>query len=900
MSLAVSLNNALSGLNINRQSLAVLSQNIANANTQGYSRKIITQDSLYLDGQGVGVSIKDVSRKVDDYLIRSVRAQSAQVGQGDVVSDYFDRIQILVGKPGSRDSFDSDISNFFNSVQSLAQTPEDTSQRVNMMKSSETLARNISNLSNGLNDLRFQADQDMKAMVTAVNHDISEIDKLNKTVNSEMALGKPVGELLDKRDALIKDLAQYMDIQTYERSTGDMNIATTSGLALLDESVYVLTYTPAGSVDAFTNDSVLSGVYINRTDEAGNFIGAPKELVSSGTSGTVVSSIVSGKMRGLTDLRDIHIPAMLAQIDTLAANLRDAMNAIHNTGTGFPGATSYTGTRPVVAEEYTQWSGSLRIAALNSDGLPATGSYLDETVSRALTLDLSTLNTGAGVGRPDVQGIVDAINDYYGVPQNKLELGNMNNIRLVSNNTIMPTQPAQFSFDFDIQNFSNSNADMFITDVQILDSTGANMTNMVTNYPTVTLAGTYDTVQGSKKITVNTVGSNGLANGDKVYLTVPSGAIDNIPAGNFGQFFTVTNVTSTGFDIEMDRELQNTGTFAVSGQMAVPKYASATPNETRRTTSDGMLVANLSSNPASTFYTINVNMAVDDGNGNISTSLVSYRVSNNQSNLLNDHFVAFSATNNARIVTPASSQPLIQAKLVDDKGVELPKSAGRYTSTKMGYLQLESATGAFIAIDSLDSVQLGRPNSDLVTVGTNRGFSHYFELNNFFVRNQNADNNTVAGSARDLAVETRLSNNVNLISLGKLSATPNNIDGTPSYTYQRTIGDNRVIQAIASLGSQTMEFAAAGGLGQTTVVLGTYAGQIIGAAANVANAANTTKTNAQTLLDGYNQRSDSISGVNLDEELANTIIYQNAYSASARIITVVSQLFDTLIESVGR
>ena len=55
----------------------------------------------------------------------------------------------------------------------------------------------------------------------------------------------------------------------------------------------------------------------------------------------------------------------------------------------------------------------------------------------------------------------------------------------------------------------------------------------------------------------------------------------------------------------------------------------------------------------------------------------------------------------------------------------------------------------------------------------------------------------------------------------------------------------------------------------------------MGAAATNSAASTTLKANAQTLLDGYNQRSDSISGVNLDEELANTIIYQNAYSASA-------------------
>ncbi len=68
-------------------------------------------------------------------------------------------------------------------------------------------------------------------------------------------------------------------------------------------------------------------------------------------------------------------------------------------------------------------------------------------------------------------------------------------------------------------------------------------------------------------------------------------------------------------------------------------------------------------------------------------------------------------------------------------------------------------------------------------------------------------------------------------------------------------------------------------------------------AATNAVTARSNYTNANALLDGYNENSSAISGVNLDTELANTIIYQNAYSASARVITVANQLFDVLLSS---
>lgn len=903
MSLTLALNNSLSGLNINRQSLAVLSQNIANANTQGYSRKIIEQESLYLDGNGAGVNIKDISRKVDEYLIRSVREQTSKVGQGDTVNDYSDRIQILLGKPGNKDSIDSNIGSFFNAVQSLAETPENSSLRVNAVNLGKTLAGRVNDLSAGLNDLRFQADQDIRLMVDSVNADLVEIDKLNKTINNEGGLGKSVVELEDKRDVLIKNLSSYLDIQVYAKSTGEINITTVSGLSLLDDSVYELSYNAAGSVDSFVNNASIAPLEIYRLDETGNRIGTAKILISAGNSDTIISSVTSGKLAGLVEMRDKQIPAILTQLDNLAMVLRDQMNLIHNIGTGYPGAANLTSTHLMGADEYSQWGGKVRIAILGSDGKPLSSRYTDESVTRPLNLDLSTLDTGVGAGQPSIQGIVDEINRAFGVPQAKVELGNINNISLVSNSTSLPGSPPQLNFDFNMENISATNAKVFVTGVQVLDSGGVALTTPTSTLPTVALAGTYTTVAGSKTLTINTTGTNDLRDGDKIYLTAPSGAIDGIPTTDFGRFFTVSNIQSGSFDVTVSTAASAGGAFTVAGQTAIPKYVEITAGDLVRTKNSGTITADLSGNSTSPYYTVNMNFSVDDGTGNIVSSVVSYRINNNDSNLLNARYAALAATGSGNIVYPASLKPVAIASLVDENGVELSKINGVYTTTQKGYLKIESGdSNSYIAIDSLDSNEQGKPNDTPKTAATNRSFSHYFGLNNFFVDDGDPRTIKTVGSAAALKVETRLSTNPNLIALGKLTASPlpNDTSKPPLYTYERNVGDNSIIQALAKLGIQGVDFAAAGGLGQTKIPFGSYAGQIIGAASTNANASKTQKDNAQTLLDGYNQRSDSISGVNLDEELANTIIYQNSYGASARIITVVSTLFDTLIQAVSR
>jgi len=901
MSLTLSLNNALSGLNINRQALSVLSQNIANSNTPGYSRKIINQESVYLDGNGAGVDIKSITRKVDEYLTRSIRLQSSKYEQNNTISDYADRIQILLGKPGNQDSIDSAIGNFFNSLQSLASTPENSSLRVNAVNVGKNLAGNISSLSTGLNDLRFQADQDVQATVSVVNADLVEIDKLNKTINSESVLGKSVTELEDKRDALIKHLSENIDVLTYTKSSGEVSISTSSGVALLDENVYQLSYKPAASAESFVNNSSLSALEVYRLDENGNQTGKPKDLVTAGTSDTIISSISYGKLAGLITMRDDQLPAIVSQLDNLAMTLRDGMNAIHNSGAGFPGATSLTGTHLLNATDSSLWSGKIRIAALGSDGKPVAGSYADETINRPLVVDLSTLDTGGGTGQPSVQGIIDEINRTLGVPQNKVEIGNINNLSLVSNSKTMPSSPPQFNFDFNMENISASNAKVFITGTQVFDSTGVAMATPTSTLPSVTLAGTYSTVAGSTTVTVNTSGTNTLNDGDTIYLSPPSGAIDGIGTTDFGQFFTVRNVTSTGFDIVTTTAASAGGSFSVAGQTAIPKYVTVAAGDAVRGKSSGTVTADLSANSISPFYTVSVSVGVQDEAGNISTSVVSYRINNNASNLLNNRYAPISATGDGKIVYPNDNNPVIKASLVDADGNELPKTQGIYTSNQKGYLKIESGTsGGYIAIDSLTSTELGKPSDRPPVAATNRNFSHFFGLNNFFVDDgEDAHTIKTSGSAAALKIEQRLSEDPNLIALGKLSAVPNSSDTniTPSYGYERSIGDNTVIQALAKLGTQAINFNIAGGLGQTSKTFSAYSGQIIGAAATNANAATTLKDNAKTLLDGYGQRSDSISGVNLDEELANTIIYQNSYSASARIITVVNTLFDVLLQA---
>ncbi len=908
MSLQLTLNNALSGLNVNKQALTVLSQNIANANNPDYSRKIITQEAQYIDGNGVGVRISDISRQVDQYLQQSIQMQQGDVGKTAVISDFMDRIQVLIGKPGAANSMDSYITNFFNSMQTLAERPDLSSARLDAVNNGDQLARTISSLASSLQSLRLSADQSVNETVQNINNKLKELFNVNQSLSAAYNTGRSQAELLDKRDTLLRDIGKNIDINMFYRNDGTVQVYAGSGQTLLDSTLYQLSYTSAPTQTTFITDASLSPIYVYRTQDGKN-VGEPATLMPGGPSSQLVPTITTGKIRGLMDLRDQVLPAMVEQLDMLASRLRDQLNAIHNAGTGYPGAASLTGTRAFDPTDYAQWNGSVRIALTDNLGNPLPSPYSGESGLRPLTLDLSTLDTGTGngAGQPSMQTIIDEINRYYATPQNKASVGNINNIRLASDSLSIPGTPPSFVFDFDLENTSAANADFFVSDIHVMNDANVDITSVTSTVPKVNLAttNTFVTTAASSVVTVNTAGAaNGLLEGQRVFISDPGAAVNGIPRSALNQFFTITNVTPTSFQIVIPNNVVATsgGGVNLAGMTANPKYTTVEPGEQARTNTDGKFTADLTGNTTSSFYTIVATIGVDDGNGGVKTATISYKVANNQSELFNTRYSASTLTGEGTLVRPNINTPYARATMVDADGKELPKDAnGKYYQGGQGYLKLATTnTDTYLAIDSLNSQQLGKPLQVPPVDGTDRGFSYFFELNNFFTSNApTTTGDTVQNSAMNLAVESRLLRNPSLVSTGVLTAVASPADPSlpPPYTYARAIGDNSIIQRLANLKSAQVQFDTAGGITGTTETLGQYSSEILAVTAAAATGAATNKNGAQTLLDGFTQRANAVSGVNLDEELANTVIYQNAYAASARIISVTNDLFDSLLKA---
>src|SRR5690606_9603857 len=133
---------------------------------------------------------------------------------------------------------------------------------------------------------------------------------------------------------------------------------------------------------------------------------------SSGVNQDITTILRSGKIKGLLDVRDREIPDMLDQLDQIASRLRDELNAIHNSGSGIPAASTLTGDRLVGYDEGLEWSGTVRIAALMTDGLAPDSRYDNsEAGFPALDLDMDALRSEYG-DLLTVETIMKEINEH--------------------------------------------------------------------------------------------------------------------------------------------------------------------------------------------------------------------------------------------------------------------------------------------------------------------------------------------------------------------------------------------------------------------------------------------------------------------------------------------------------
>jgi flagellar hook-associated protein 1 FlgK len=339
------INSALSltsgALEADQAALSVVANNVANANTTGYT--VETPDwqenqPINVGGIQVGDGVTETGstsqrdRVLEERLDQQQQLASASSSRLTALNSMQ---ALFTPDSGSSSStagdIGSDITSFFDSFSSLESDPTDNALREQVLSSASTLAGDISSAANSLNAQSASLDQNASGIVSQVNSLTGAIAQLNFQIQSTSP-DADAGTLEDQRQQDLSQLSQLIGINQVTTENNGLSITTTSGQLLVSEgqNFQLSTGTVNGATDFF-----LGGADIT------------SELATGG-----------GQLGGYLTARDVDIPGALTSLDQLAYSISTAVNAQNNSGTDLDGVTGTLGNPLYIFHEPTTVAGS--------------------------------------------------------------------------------------------------------------------------------------------------------------------------------------------------------------------------------------------------------------------------------------------------------------------------------------------------------------------------------------------------------------------------------------------------------------------------------------------------------------------------------------------------------------
>jgi flagellar hook-associated protein 1 FlgK len=370
--LTLALRTAHSGLLANQTALDAVARNVANVNTPGYSRKIVNLQNQVLAGDGVGVQVGELTRRIDEGLIKSLRTETGTLGTLSTQRDFYARIQDLFGTPESNTSLSHTLAQFQAGLESLALAPQGALEQKEAVRRGEDAALQLNGMSTAIQGMRQEADAKIGQTVDEVNDLLARTADLNNKIIRNEAVGRGTTDLQDERDKVVDRLSELIDIRVFKRGDGDLVVQTAGGVTLVDNVAATLSHVSAANVDATTTHA--------EGDLDGIFVGDP------GRGNDITASVRSGQLSGLIELRDSILPDLQSAVDELAAEVRDGFNQVHNRGVAFPGLQQSNGSRIFVepaTQTVTLGSGDVTLALFDAAGDQAAATTLETVMQSA-------------------------------------------------------------------------------------------------------------------------------------------------------------------------------------------------------------------------------------------------------------------------------------------------------------------------------------------------------------------------------------------------------------------------------------------------------------------------------------------------------------------------------------
>ncbi|MGZ8223865.1 MAG: flagellar hook-associated protein FlgK [Methylobacter sp.] len=307
------LGTALSGLTAAQHALETASHNIANVNTEGYSRQRVELGTRPAEFTGAGyigqgVNVNTVARSYDRFITNQLTSSTSAFSESDAFYALASRVDNIISNEAT--GLSPALKSFFNSVNEIVNDPSSIPARQVLISEAESLTQQFNTLSSQFRDLRTQANNQLQGTVDDINSFAESIASLNAKIilDSNRTSSKQLpNDLLDQRDALVAKLAEKVSVSTIPQQDGSLTVFIGSGQSLV-LGVEAATVSLAGS----STDPSYKSILVDGQD--------------------ITQHITGGELSGTLNFRDKVLDPAQQQLGLLSAGLAIEFNKLHATG----------------------------------------------------------------------------------------------------------------------------------------------------------------------------------------------------------------------------------------------------------------------------------------------------------------------------------------------------------------------------------------------------------------------------------------------------------------------------------------------------------------------------------------------------------------------------------------
>ena len=382
------LSSAKLGLLAQQLAIEVTGQNIANVETEGYSRQDVTFEANTprhaikygsMHQIGTGVRVAGIERAHDQFLFEQIMDEGDLTGSTEIKKEIFEQLEVLFNE-GSGRSLNDALSSFFASAHDLATNARGLSERADLVSKAEHLSSTFNQTGKQLFTIQRNIDSTIATEVTEINSLTTQIGKLNESIHAnEPASQYKANDLRDNRDRLVKELSKKIDIQLIEESDNQISLTLKDGTALvLKDQVFDLSTSINGNNESFYD------VYID----------------SGSATKDITSTITGGELRGYLDMRDTEVESILDKMNILSASFIQEFNGIHRAGFGLDGSSGLDFFSPldVTVDHGVDNKGTAAVSITNASPTTVSVDEFEIVFNSGYEYTLNNLTTNASSG----------------------------------------------------------------------------------------------------------------------------------------------------------------------------------------------------------------------------------------------------------------------------------------------------------------------------------------------------------------------------------------------------------------------------------------------------------------------------------------------------------------------